>query len=183
MRLLRSVLSAGLMILLVLLPIALLNMGAVLSLWSFSKDGTILGYRLYTVISPSMYPTLKLNDMIVVHVCEPEDVQVGDIITLNLASDGISPMLTHRLIQIIPELGGEQGPWFVTKGDANSDVDIIPVPADRLVGKMVGRVPLVGWLLHSRPRSMIAVLLSLVCWGLGVFVLIRLVLRRRRRSA
>ena len=46
------------------------------------------------------------------------------------------------------------GYWFITKGDANNNVDGydeedapdgIPIPEDRIIGKVVGKIPYVGW--------------------------------------
>ena len=42
----------------------------------------------------------------------------------------------------------KEGKWakqFITKGDANAKKDEEPVPASRVLGVVVGRVPYVGW--------------------------------------
>ena len=185
MRLFRIILSAVLSILLSLLSLLSVSLFIMTSvrfrLGPYSDEIISSKYRFYSVISSSMYPALKLGDLIVVRICEPKDVQIGDIITVDLAPDGILSMLTHRLIDTLSEFGSVQGLWLVTKGDANIATDI-PIPADQLIGKVVCRVPIVGRLLVSRSEAILALFIALISWGMVLFVLIRLMIRWQRNK-
>jgi len=50
--------------------------------------------------------------------------------------------IVHRVIDIDKEDGKL---YFITKGDANNNKDKEPVPGGRVLGKVIGRVPYVGW--------------------------------------
>lgn len=90
------------------------------------------GVRLYVVQSGSMIPTLKPADLVVVR---PERVySVGDIVTFG----GLGRVTTHRVADL-----GPQG--LVTKGDANTSTDAVPVPLSAVDGRVERVVPLIGY--------------------------------------
>jgi len=133
------------------------------------------------VLSPSMEPALHKGDLIIVRPCAPEDVQIGDIISYRI--DPPDVIITHRVRNILTELDGKQGLWFIAQGDANNVPDFEPVEASRLAGKYIMRLPGVGaainWL-HGHPAIAIlaAVLLCLLCLPAAA-LLVWLALRRR----
>ena len=178
MLLFRNILSLLLASLLILIPMFILISSIVLFELSLDPDKSMFGCRFYSIISNSMEPAIKRGDTIIVRLCGPEDVRIGEIVTVNPDPNAITTMLTHRLVRILTELDGESGLWFVTKGDANVGEDH-PITADQLIGKVIARVPNMGWFKRT---PLTAVLVVLLCWGLGVFVLIRLALRGRHKS-
>jgi signal peptidase len=93
-------------------------------------------YRLLTVQSGSMTPTLPVGAVIAVTPLPLQDVAVGDIITFHMPmQEGV--LVTHRVIQIVKP-GAH--PVVMTKGDANA----IPDPWQlRLVKGPAWRVRLV----------------------------------------
>ena len=98
---------------------------------------------LYTIISPSMTPKIKLYDVIInVRVDDKDDLKVGDIITFTSSSsltEGYT--ITHRIVEII-EIDGEK--QFKTKGDANNSNDAALVSMSQVHGKTIMKIPQLG---------------------------------------
>jgi len=90
---------------------------------------------LAVVSSWSMEPTLHVGDLIV--VSGRETPRVGDIVVY---AKPFGELIVHRLIEIRE---GVQGTLFITKGDANLNVDP-PVDPSRVKGKVVLVIPYLG---------------------------------------
>jgi len=141
----------------------------------------VFGYKFMHVLSGSMLPTFGPGDMIIVRLCPPESVQVGDIVAYMPNHEII---VTHRVREILTELDGEPGLWFITQGDNNATPDFEPVPAVNLVGKYVMRIPGLGFVmgrLLNRPvlALLAALLLILPAWPIAA-LLLWLALRKRK---
>lgn len=95
----------------------------------------LMGYEIYEVISGSMEPEIPVGSVIYVRPVEPEDVENGDIIAF--VQNG--SMITHR-VEENRYVEGE----FITKGDANSKEDMLPVEYDSLEGKVMFHFPVLG---------------------------------------
>ena len=96
----------------------------------------------YVIISESMYPELKIGDVVYVKkVNLYQDVKEGDIIRFYMNSNALTPV-THRVVS--NDTVREQ---FVTKGDANEKNDIIPIAYEYVLGKMVFKLPFLGHVL------------------------------------
>ena len=101
----------------------------------------ILGYQFMIVVSPSMEPVLPVGSLVIVTPCDYEDLELGDIVTMD--AGGMN--LTHRIVgKLNPAnhetylLPGDEGyneqKWWVTKGDASDTVD--GALTDNIVGKV-----------------------------------------------
>lgn len=110
-----------------------------------AKHVSIPKYSLYTIISGSMEPKLKVYDIIVdKRVDNLDEIKIGDVITFTSTSrNSINKTVTHRVMDII-NVNGEQE--FVTKGDANQTADSDTVRKENLIGKTVLRLPKLGWI-------------------------------------
>jgi signal peptidase I len=110
-------------------------------------------HPLMAVASESMRPTLEVGDLIVVQggligddiLAAPKDAaQPGDIIVFpgeRLGRTG--ELIVHRAIR---KTSDSDGLWhFVTQGDNNHVADPRDVVETDVVGKVVWRVPLLGW--------------------------------------
>ncbi len=93
------------------------------------------------VVSNSMYPTLKINDIIVVKNVPIDDIQIGDIIVFKSPLNPQTPIV-HRVINIIEDVGGTK--IFITKGDNNPTPDPWTVSEDLILGKVIYVVPQIG---------------------------------------
>ncbi len=89
------------------------------------------------VLTGSMEPVLYPGDVALIKKCDSKDVQVGDVI--QYWRDQV--FIIHRVIEV-DEAKGE----FRTRGDNNSAPDSKPVTPGQIRGKMIGRIPKVGWL-------------------------------------
>lgn len=98
----------------------------------------VLGYQVYHVISGSMQPSIPINSVVYVEKKEAAEIQKGDIIAFYSVSDS-GAIITHRVVKNQVVSG-----QFVTKGDANNKEDIVPVPYEYVIGKVVLSIPLLG---------------------------------------
>lgn len=100
-------------------------------------------FGLYTIVSPSMEPNLKIYDVIVnVKVNNPNKIKVGDVITFistSTISKGMT--ITHRVISIKED---ENGKSFQTQGDNNLSPDASLVPYENVLGKVLIKIPQLG---------------------------------------
>ena len=104
-------------------------------------------YPLMVVVSESMVSTLGVGDFILVgNIDNFDDIIAaprpnGDIIVF-VRSEASDDYIVHRAVQKI----NNGGSWsFVTKGDNNPVPDGQMIPQDQVVGKVVGRVPVLGY--------------------------------------
>ena len=99
----------------------------------------------YVIVSPSMVPTINVNDGVVVQrVLEQNALNVGDVITFSsrdIDYEGLT--VTHRIVgkQIV------QSGEFVyrTKGDNNNVEDSSLVKFSDIYGKVIMKIPMIGY--------------------------------------
>jgi len=104
------------------------------------------GFGAAVVLSGSMEPTLKVDDLILIR--EQETYQVGDIVVFQ---DGGS-LTVHRLLSYDSENA-------ITKGDANNVADE-PIGSDQIMGAVFARIPMMG-VVVSAIKTPIGILLTL----------------------
>lgn len=95
----------------------------------------LFGYRIYGVLTGSMTPAYSVGSVVYIQPCEPEEIQIGDVITFQLGTD-TEYIMTHRVMAV-----DEEECTFTTKGDANDAADPELVRWERLIGKAVFCVP------------------------------------------
>jgi signal peptidase I len=120
----------------------------------------VTGGAALAVLSGSMSPGLPVGAMAFVRPVDAAGIERGDVITFQ-REPGSPELVTHRVLAV-DDTGGS--PVFTTKGDANEDPDVDPVPASAVRGELWFGVPQVGRLaaiLHS-PRGA-GLLVVLVC--------------------
>lgn len=100
-------------------------------------------FSLYTIVSPSMEPNIKVYDVILnTRVDDPSEIKVGDVITFISTSNISNGMtVTHRVTKIIQ---GENGLEFKTKGDNNLSEDTDTAKANNILGKVFLKIPQLG---------------------------------------
>ena len=95
-------------------------------------------FSVYTIVSPSMVPTINVYDVIINKtVKKPTDVKVSDIITFEstgVLSHGLT--VTHRVQDIYYDESASDYE-YVTKGDT-------PASYSNLIGKVVLKIPGLG---------------------------------------
>jgi len=98
-------------------------------------------YKLYSVMSGSMEPTIGVGSMI---ISQPvSNYHVDNIITYqNLEST--NQTTTHRIVEITEEDGATR---YYTKGDANDGIDGNYITDDKIIGKYLFNIPYLGYLI------------------------------------
>lgn len=97
----------------------------------------------YVIVSPSMVPTIKINDAIIIKRVDNDRYQVGDIITfLSTDMNYSGKAVTHRIVDK-KEYTSEES-LYTTKGDNNNVVDATLVPTKNIYGKVLFKIPAVG---------------------------------------
>ncbi len=127
-----------------ILAIVLAVMATYVSYVSTSGSGvpSILGLRLFSIQTDSMYDTLLPGDLVIdTAVKDPATLKKEDIITYWTVIDGERVLNTHRIVEIYD---GSGYLIFATKGDNNSTVDTLTVHESEIVGKYAMRIPGVG---------------------------------------
>ena len=103
---------------------------------------SILGIRMFSIQTESMYPTLMPGDLIFdTAVKDAGELRNGDIITYWTVINGERVLNTHRIEQIY-DGGGYL--IFSTKGDNNTTADRLTVHESEVVGKYSFRVESLG---------------------------------------
>ena len=126
------------------LAIALAAVSTYVSYVSASGNGvpSILGIRMFSIQTESMYPTLNPGDLIFDKaVKDPTTLQKGDIITYWTVINGERVLNTHRIHEIY-DGGGYL--IFGTKGDNNTIADPLTVHESEVVGIYAAKVAGVG---------------------------------------
>ena len=122
------------------LGIGILIVLIVLSLIGRSKrSGYILNFAPMKVLSGSMEPGIKVGDLIIAKKTDPSNVKEGDVVTFKMNS---VVNVTHRVVEVF---NNDNNISFKTKGDANNIADDTLVQGDNLVGKLVFRIPKLGY--------------------------------------
>ena len=138
-RILNAVVNAILVI-----AIALAAICTYVSFVSTSGNGvpSILGVRIFSIQTESMYPTLLPGDLIFdTGVKDTGDLRTGDIITYWTVINGERVLNTHRIHEVY-DGGGYL--IFSTKGDNNTIADPLTVHESEIVGQYKFRIGGVG---------------------------------------
>lgn len=117
----------------------------------------IVGYTPLVVLTGSMSPTYKTGSVIYYHEVEQKELKKGDVITYKLNE---KDLITHRIYAI------NDDKTYVTKGDANNNVDPMVVKYDKIIGKVAKvYIPYVGYyvaFINTNPWVIVLVALILV---------------------
>ena len=157
-----SVISYAIFIFLMLIGGMLLLYIADIKIRAAKGDYSAPMFNAYVVLSGSMVPNIMIRDVVVTKKIPEEELEVGDIITF-ISPDqrfgGIS--VTHRIIDKIYD--EEAGIYkYRTQGDANNVADSVPVPNSNILGKVILKIPKLGYIqdiLSSKGGLIILVLL------------------------
>jgi len=97
-------------------------------------------YKVLTVISGSMEPTIKTGSVVVVKPAD--DYNVGDVVTFGKVGKNNNPV-THRIVSATTSANGAE--LYTTKGDANNNNDENSLSKNQIVGKVLFSVPYMGY--------------------------------------
>lgn len=149
----------------------LLYAGAVLVLIAFSLPFT--GWKMLSVQTGSMQPSIDPGALVLVHRVSPDSVKQGDVITYKSRSGGST--ITHRVLERRTLSSGVH--QTLLKGDANDQPDT-PVYDEQIVGKVVSSIPFAGKVLDFIKKPLGLVLAVYLPAALIFIYEIRLLVRR-----
>lgn len=117
-------------------------LGVIALLVIFSTFPIAGNYKIYTVLSGSMEPSIHTGSIVVVKPAE--SYAIGDVITFKgrvSGQKGEVP-ITHRVKDIIVKGGNS---FFITQGDANNAPDTRELATSEIIGRMIFTVPYLGY--------------------------------------
>lgn len=138
-------------------------------------------YGAYVIVSGSMEPIIKIKDAVIIRRVEPENIKVGDVVTYRATDESYYGILiTHRVIDIRYENGKK---IYITKGDNNQTPDRSPIEAGQIYGKVVMRIPKIGYIKYFLVSSygwIIAVVVP--CLGIIAYDIVKLIKNVKKSS-
>lgn len=90
------------------------------------------------VASGSMRPFIDVGDVVIVEKAPADAIREGDVIQFR----GEKVSIMHRVVEVHET---EESTFFITKGDANDAPDQVPVLPEQVIGKIIFRIPKIGW--------------------------------------
>lgn len=156
-----STLSWTLLVLLIAIALFLVYVGVSTKFYSRNVNGKKPMFTLYTIISPSMEPNIKVYDTIVNKKVDINRIEVGDVITfISTSNQSRGLTVTHRVKNINKNDDGTIA--FQTQGDNNLSPDTATVDGEHFIGKVIFKVPQLGriqFLLSSRNSWLLLIML------------------------
>ncbi len=140
---------------LIILSIVIMIVGT--SMISKGKTIKLFGYSFSVVVTPSMVPTINVDDIIIIKDFDYDKLEVGDIIVYRNTEYNIN--VVHRIVSVNIDN------TYTTKGDANATEDSFPITKDIYIGKVVkyGNILGIGKVLnHYRWAIIIVVALIFI---------------------
>ncbi len=135
----KRIFSAAWWILVILLFVLLIT---VLGAKMRGEVPKIFGYSVMRIVTGSMEDTIETGTYILVKDTDPEDIDIGNIISFYSEEEVIYGLPnTHRVQDIIRT---DEGLEFVTKGDANPSNDAVNAKEDRVIGVYVRSLDFLG---------------------------------------
>ena len=128
----------SILICIIIIPIIIVNITLLIkSYFNPNEIPDIFGFKTFVIVSKSMEPTISVGDTIVVKEVNPEDLNLGDIISFR---DGDS-INTHRITEIVSDSGKKK---FRTKGDNNDTKDSWIVKESDVIGIVKFKIKWLG---------------------------------------
>ena len=102
----------------------------------------LFGLQVYTVLSGSMEPAYPVGALLYDKKVDPAQLRPGDVITFMLDEETI---VTHRIVEVVPDEEDPSVIRFRTKGDANAAEDGSLVHYKNVLGAPVFTIPKLGY--------------------------------------
>jgi signal peptidase len=102
-------------------------------------------FNAYIIVSPSMVPTIKINDAIIIKRIDNDNYNIGDVISFNSSDKNyLGLTITHRIVSKITGVDGNS--TYTTKGDNNNVNDPTSVSTSDIYGKVIFKIPKLGYI-------------------------------------
>ena len=141
-----GVISYAIFIWLLLIGVTLLIYVLDIKIRAAKGDYSSPTYNAYVVLTGSMLPEIQVYDVVLTKKVKADDLKVGDVITFASADTRfLGTIITHRIKQ--KEFKSDTKTYsFQTKGDNNNVVDSAWVPEGNIYGKVILKIPKLGYL-------------------------------------
>lgn len=126
----------------------------------------------YTILTQSMYPTIEAGDIIITYKNDDNMYNTGDIITFSSTGYSDDITITHRVTEIY-NVNGEYS--YRTKGDNNNSEDMNIVNSEKVIGRVIFRIPKAGYIqqfLVTKTGWIVVVVLP--CLGIIIYDIIKI---------
>ena len=145
-RFILGVISYAIFIWLLLIGITLLVYVLDIKIRAAKGDYSSPTFNAYVVLTGSMLPEIQVYDVVITKKINASDLKEGDIITFASAdSRFLNTIITHRIIKKNYDADSKTY-TFQTKGDNNNVADSALVPQNNIYGKVILKVPKLGYL-------------------------------------
>lgn len=166
-----KIISSAIFVILVLLIILIvLYIVRVNFLASNDKLGEVK-INFYTILTQSMYPTIKAGDIVITYKEDNNKYNEGDVITfISDQNGGIT--VTHRIKEVF---NVNDSYSYRTKGDNNNAPDNEIIFGDNVLGKVLIKIPKAGYIqqfLVSKTGWIAAVILP--CLAIVIYDILKL---------
>ena len=141
-----GILSYALFIWLLLIGVALLVYVLDIKIRAAKGDNSPPKYGAYVVLTGSMLPEIQVYDVVVTKKIDAKDLNEGDVITFASSDTRFAgTIITHRIIK--KNYSAKTKSYtFQTKGDYNNVADSALVIPDNIFGKVIFKIPKLGYL-------------------------------------
>lgn len=125
----------------------------------------LIGYKPYTVLTNSMSPSIPKWSVAISKNENSHQIKRGDILFFNYQNNARPVMHRVNAIQHTSD-----GLAFEMKGDANKKADFILVPEEKVYGKYIYHIPLIGYFIHLIQPFLVYAIISVACLILWIFI-------------
>ena len=178
-RIMKIISSAIFVVLVLLIILIVFYIVRVNFLASNDKLGEVK-INFYTILTQSMYPTIKAGDVVITYKEDNNKYNDGDVITFVSEQNG-GITITHRVDEVY---NVNDSYSYKTKGDNNNAPDNEITSGDNVLGKVVVKVPKVGYIqqfLVSKTGWIVAVILP--CLGIVIYDILKLFKHTARKGS
>jgi signal peptidase len=119
-----------------------------------------------------MEPTYLTGSVVYVQQVDTDELKKGDVITFKINS---TTLVTHRIVELVPDEENPEVMLFRTKGDNNNTVDGTLVNPKNVVGKVAFGIPLLGYVsafLQTTAGRFTAIAIVVVLIALMIFFIV-----------
>lgn len=178
-RIMKIISSAIFVVLVLLIILIVFYIVRVNFLASNDKLGEVK-INFYTILTQSMYPTIKAGDVVITYKEDNNKYNDGDVITFVSEQNG-GITITHRVEEVY---NVNDSYSYKTKGDNNNAPDNEITSGDNVLGKVVVKIPKVGYIqqfLVSKTGWIVAVILP--CLGIVIYDILKLFKHTARKGS
>lgn len=166
----------SIIIYIILIPILIFNFTLIVKAIINPKEmPDFFGYKNYIIVSKSMEPTIKKEDVIFIKKVAENELKENDIISFSTKTDEIT---THRIIKIEEKNGIK---YYTTKGDNNKSADKEKVTYSQVEGKYQFKISGLGVIIEILKNKLTIVILLITLLLIYIYTT-RLKIRKKKRK-